>query len=188
MLVDGRVMGLPKNLRIDYEKTRALGNRQIVMKVGGRGAKSVRYIDPHATWRDHSHEYKRITRAKAMELAKSVGVTQDSSYISLDVRSESVPKPSTGRDNDTGSESDDSDDGVYDGRKKVDYRDIHGKSVYKEEDYDLLQTRSDQEEEGAESSMDVLIRRRMILDGELRKVSKGWWRNTSNEIVASEDT
>jgi hypothetical protein len=174
-IIDGRVVGLPKNLRIDYEKTRARGNRQIVMKVGARG-KAIRYIDPQATWRDFSHEYKRITRARAVELAKVIGVAyQDPSFIALDVRSGGDPKSSMKRDHDTESESDEGDDGMHhDGRKKVDYRDIHGKSVYKDEDDDLMQSKSDQEEEGAESLLDVLIRRRMMLDGELRRV-RNWY-------------
>lgn len=166
----GRVVGLPTQICIDFEKTRALGNRQIVTRVRKGGAKSARYIDPQATWRDYSHEYKRITRAKAAELAMSIGAgSQDPSYISLDIRIGGDQKPKVDRHNDSGSESDESDGETSNGTKKVDYRDIHGKSVYKEEDEDLLQSKSDQEEEGAESSLDVLIRRRMILDGELRK-------------------
>ncbi|KAF9985137.1 hypothetical protein BGZ65_011632 [Modicella reniformis] len=119
------------------------------------------------------HEYKRITRAKAVELARSAGVApQNPSYISLDIRSGGNQKPHVDRDHDKGSGNSDSDDGMYNGRKGVDYRDIHGKSVHKDEDEDLLQTMSDQEEEGAESLLDVLMRRRMILDNELRRDPK----------------
>src|SRR5690554_1675632 len=86
-LLGGRVLGLPNHWRIDYEKTRALGGKGIVMRIGGRSSKAVRYSDPHATWRDQSSEYKRISRAKAEKLASALDLArQDNSYISLDVR------------------------------------------------------------------------------------------------------
>ncbi|KAF9084160.1 hypothetical protein BGX23_010773 [Mortierella sp. AD031] len=172
----GRVMGLPNSMRIDYEKSRAMGNKALLMKTGGKGAKSVRYSDPHATWRDQSQEYKRISRANAEELARKLNLAQeDPSYISLDIRS----GPNKERKSED-SEEEDEEDEEYDGtaggsfnpRKTTNYRDIHGKSVYKDEDEDLLQTTSDQEEEGAESALDVLMRRRMMLDGDLRKDPK----------------
>ncbi|KAF8946659.1 hypothetical protein BGZ47_011731 [Haplosporangium gracile] len=172
----GRVMGLPSSLRIDYEKTKAIGNKGIVMRQGGRGQKSTRYSDPNATWRDQSQEYKRISRANAEELALRLNLAQeDPSYISLDMRSGPKKKRSLD-DNEDESEEDDEHNRRYGGsfnpRKTGNYRDIHGKSVYKEEDEDLLQTTSDQEEEGAESALDVLMRRRMMLDGDLRKDPK----------------
>ncbi|KAF9140954.1 hypothetical protein BGX30_005692 [Mortierella sp. GBA39] len=172
----GRVMGLSNTLRIDYEKTRAIGNKGIVMRQGGKGLKSTRYSDPNATWRDQSQEYKRISRANAEELALKLNLAQeDPSYISLDIRS----GPKTKRllhdseDESEGEDEDDRKDGrSFNPRKTANYRDIHGKSVYKEEDEDLLQTTSGQEEEGAESALDVLMRRRMMLDGDLRKDPK----------------
>ncbi|KAF9128452.1 hypothetical protein BGW39_005046 [Mortierella sp. 14UC] len=172
----GRVMGMSNSFRIDYEKTKAIGNKGLVMRQGGKGAKSMRYSDPNATWRDQSQEYKRISRANAEELALKLNLAQeDPSYISLDIRS--GPKKRQSLDD---SEEDDVDDDEYDGRsggtfnprKTANYRDIHGKSVHKDEDEDLLQTTSDQEEEGAESAFDVLMRRRMMLDGDLRKDPK----------------
>ncbi|KAF9980213.1 hypothetical protein BGZ79_006379, partial [Entomortierella chlamydospora] len=51
----GCVLGLPAHIRIDFEKTRATGDKVIVFKNGGggnRSSKITRYIDPHATWRD----------------------------------------------------------------------------------------------------------------------------------------
>lgn len=172
--IAGRVMGLSNNLRIDYEKTRAIGNKGIVMRQGGKGPKSARYSDPNATWRDQSQEYKRISRANAEELALKLNLAQeDPSYISLDIRSGPKMRRSL-HDSEDESEEEDYDDrkdgGSFNPRKTANYRDIHGKSVYKEEDEDLLQTTSDQEEEGAESALDVLMRRRMMLDGDLRKV------------------
>ena len=169
-------------MRIDFAKTRALGNRVIVMRTPGQGPKPARYIDPHATWRDQSHEYKRISRAKAEELAKSMDTTrQDPSFISLDIRSGTKKEQSDDSEDDEDSDNDDSNNRT----KKIDYRDIHGKTVHKEEDEDLLQTTSDQEEEGAESALDVLRRRRMMLDAELRKVRE--YRNVQNnsDIQAS---
>ncbi|KAF9584551.1 hypothetical protein BGW38_006059 [Lunasporangiospora selenospora] len=145
------------------------------MKIAGTGrqSKSVRYSDARATWRDRNYEYKRISRAKAEELARSRGVhPNEPDYISLDFRSFAERQ----RDRDeSGGESDSSEDSDMDseGRQKtVDYRDIHGKSVHKETDADLMQTTSDQEEEVAESIMDVLRRRRMMLDADLRKDPK----------------
>ncbi|GJJ73478.1 hypothetical protein EMPS_05836 [Entomortierella parvispora] len=164
---NGRVLGLPDSVKIDFEKSREIGFKQIVMRTGGRSSKSMRYSDNHATWRDQSHEYKRISRAKAEELARKLNLhLENSSYISLNVRPESSGKSDKKGDSDSDGES------LEESQKKVDYRDIHGKSVYKEEDEDLLQTTSDQEEECAESAMDVLIRRRMMLDAELRKDPK----------------
>jgi hypothetical protein len=168
-------MGLSNSLRIDYEKTRAIGNKGIVMRQGGKGVKSTRYSDPNATWRDQSQEYKRISKANAEELALKLNLAEeDPSYISLDIRSGSKKKRSL---DDSEDESEDDDDeherqdrGSFNPRKTANYRDIHGKSVYKDEDEDLLRTTSDQEEEGAESALDVLMRRRMMLDGDLRKV------------------
>ncbi|KAG0052575.1 hypothetical protein BGZ83_002400 [Gryganskiella cystojenkinii] len=172
---NGRVLGMPSDVRIDFEKSKAIGFKQIVMrgKGVGRSSKPTRYSDVHATWRDQSHEYKRISRAKAEQLARKLNLhLEDPSFISLNVRAE----PSSRHKSDKGKEGEDSSDNDSDGgetgRKKVDYRDIHGKSVYKDEDEDLLQTTSDQEEEGAESAMDVLIRRRSMLDAELRKNPK----------------
>ncbi|KAF9116677.1 hypothetical protein BGX27_000059 [Mortierella sp. AM989] len=171
----GRVLGLPGHLRIDFEKTRAIGNKAIVFRNGSggnRGSRTTRYIDLHATWRDRSQEYKRISRAKAEELAKTMNLAkEDSSYISLDIRLGGKAKKAEGSDIED-IESDSEDEKVSEKKKIIDYRDIHGKSVYKEEDEDLLQTTSDQEEEGAESALDVLMRRRMMLDGELRKDPK----------------
>jgi len=162
--VDGRVLGLPSHMKIDFEKSKEIGFRQIVMRTG-RSSKLVRYSDHHATWRDQSHEYKRISRAKAEELSRKLNLQlENPSYISLNVR----PEPS--RKSDKKGDSDSDNESVAESQKKADYRDIHGKSVYKEEDEDLLQTTSDQEEEGSESVMDVLIRRRTMLDAELRKV------------------
>ncbi|KAK3844755.1 MAG: NRDE-2, necessary for RNA interference-domain-containing protein [Linnemannia gamsii] len=172
----GRVMGLSNSLRIDYEKTRAIGNRGLVMRQGGMGAKSTRYSDPNATWRDQSQEFKRITRANAEELASKLNLEQeDPSFISLDIRLGSKKRRSL---EDSGDEDDDDNEydrragGSSNPRKTANYRDIHGKSVYKDEDEDLLQTTNDQEEEGAESALDVLMRRRMMLDGDLRKAPK----------------
>ncbi|KAI1319785.1 hypothetical protein EDD11_003170 [Mortierella claussenii] len=167
----GRVLGMPSNMRIDYEKTRAQGGKVLVFRTNGKGAKSTRYIDPHATWRDKSQEYKRISRAKAEEFARSLSLArEDPSFISLDIRS-GTRLASTRKNGSEGSDSGSNDDRIHrvGRKKKVDYRDIHGKSVYKEEDADLLQTTSDQEEEGSESTLDVLMRRRMMLDAELRK-------------------
>lgn len=160
---------MPRDTRIDFEKSREIGFRQIVMRTGGRSSKPKRYSDPHATWRDQSHEYKRISRAKAEDLARKLNLhLQDPSFISLNFRSDATKK---NLDNKGESDSDsDEDNSAADRQKKVDYRDIHGKSVHKEEDEDLLQTTSDQEEEGAESAMDVFIRRRTMLDAELRTV------------------
>ncbi|KAG0356101.1 hypothetical protein BGZ54_000844 [Gamsiella multidivaricata] len=170
--VAGRVLGLPRSMRIDFEKTRALGNKGIVMRTSGRSTKPARYSDLHATWRDQSHEYKRITRAKAEELAMAMNIArEDPSFISLDVRLQNRQDDLSISD-DSEPERSDSEDGTFDSRRKLDYRDIHGKSVHKDEDEDLLQTTSDQEEEGAESALDVLRRRRMMLDGELRKNPK----------------
>lgn len=153
-------------MKIDFEKSREIGFKHIVMRTG-RSSKSIRYSDNQATWRDQSHEYKRISRAKAEELAKKLDLhLENPSYISLNVRPESSRKSDRKGDSDSDGES------TVETQTKVDYRDIHGKSVYKEEDEDLLQTTSDQEEEGAESAMDVLIRRRTMLDAELRKVRK----------------
>ncbi|KAF9285695.1 hypothetical protein BGZ88_009449 [Linnemannia elongata] len=172
----GRVMGLSNTLRIDYEKTRAIGNKGIVMRQGGKGPKPTRYSDPNATWRDQSQEYKRISRANAEELALKLNLAQeDPSYISLDIRSGPKTKRSLhdSEDESEGEDEDDRKDGrSFNPRRTANYRDIHGKSVYKEEDEDLLQTTSDQEEEGAESTLDVLMRRRMMLDGDLRKDPK----------------
>ncbi|KAF9369970.1 hypothetical protein BGX21_005736, partial [Mortierella sp. AD011] len=84
-----------------------------------------------------------------------------------DVRIGNKSKPAD--DSDSEDPESNSEEDKATGKKKIDYRDIHGKSVYKEDDEDLLQTTSDQEEEGAESAFDVLMRRRMMLDGELRK-------------------
>ncbi|KAG0277084.1 hypothetical protein BGZ95_006543 [Linnemannia exigua] len=187
----GRVMGLSNSLRIDYEKTKAIGNKGLVMRQGGRSAKSTRYSDPNATWRDQSQEYKRISRANAEELASKLNLTQeDPSFISLDIRS--GVKKRRSQENSDDEDDDDNDDeydrrdgGSFNPRKTANYRDIHGKSVYKDEDEDLLQTTSDQEEEGAESALDVLMRRRMMLDGDLRKdpkQPKKWL-----EFVAVED-
>ncbi|KAF9207642.1 hypothetical protein BGZ49_010829 [Haplosporangium sp. Z 27] len=170
----GRVLGLPGNIRIDFEKTRAIGDKAIILRDGGgggKGSKSTRYIDPHAIWRDRSQEYKRISRTKAEELARMMNLAkEDPSFISLDVRLGT--KPQTHDKSDSEDIESDSGDDKATVKKKVDYRDIHGKSVHKEDDEDLLQTTSDQEEEGAESAFDVLMRRRMMLDGELRKDPK----------------
>ncbi|KAF9304381.1 hypothetical protein BGZ74_001682 [Mortierella antarctica] len=161
----GRVLGCPPHWRIDYAQTKANGGL-IVMREGWRSSKVKRYTDPNATWKDRSQEYRRITRAKAEELAKTLNLDQeDPAYISLDIRK----APSKERVSDDESESDDD---VVMGSKSVDYRDIHGKSVYKDQDEDLLQTTSDQEEEGAESALDALQRRRTVLDAELRKEPK----------------
>ncbi|KAG0287406.1 hypothetical protein BGZ96_008662 [Linnemannia gamsii] len=173
----GRVMGLSNSLRIDYDKTRAIGNKGIVMRQGGKGSKSTRYSDPNATWRDQSQEYKRISRANAEELALKLNLAQeDPSYIALDIRSGPKKKRSLDNSEDESEEEDDELDrqerGSFNPRKTANYRDIHGKSVYKDEDDDLLRTTSDQEEEGAESALDVLMRRRMMLDGDLRKDAK----------------
>ncbi|KAF9411003.1 hypothetical protein BGZ94_001464 [Podila epigama] len=167
----GRVLGLPSTLRIDYEATRSIGSKAIVMREGPKSTKAQRYTDPNATWKDRSHEYKRITRAKAEELARTLGLqNEDPSYISLDIR-KAPNKDDIEGNYDDASESSDEDMGA-DGYKAVDYRDIHGKSVHKDQDDDLLQTTSDQEEEGAESSLDVLTRRRSALDADLRKNPK----------------
>ncbi|KAF9322769.1 hypothetical protein BG006_002071 [Podila minutissima] len=162
---NGRVLGCPPHWRIDYAQTKANGGL-IVMREGRRSSKVKRYTDPNATWKDRSQEYRRITRAKAEELAKTLNLDQeDPAYISLDIRK----APSKERVSNDESESDDD---VVMGSKSVDYRDIHGKSVYKDQDEDLLQTTSDQEEEGAESALDALQRRRTVLDAELRKEPK----------------
>ncbi|KAF9151133.1 hypothetical protein BGX20_005487, partial [Mortierella sp. AD010] len=151
--------------------TRATGGKAIVFRNSGgdnRSSKITQYIDPHATWRDRSQEYKRISRTKAEELARTMNlVNEDPSFISLDVRIGNKSKPAD--DSDSEDPESNSEEDKATGKKKIDYRDIHGKSVYKEDDEDLLQTTSDQEEEGAESAFDVLMRRRMMLDGELRK-------------------
>ncbi|KAG0322542.1 hypothetical protein BGZ99_003258 [Dissophora globulifera] len=172
---DGRVIGLPGHERIDFAKTRALGGRTILMRVPGQEPRALRYSDPNATWRDKSQEYRRITRAKAEELARTLDTSrQDPSFIPLDIRS-GVKKHGPSSDSDDSEDEidrDDEDEDMVERKKKVDYRDIHGKSVHKDEDEDLLQTISDQEEEGAESALDVLKRRKMMLDGELRKDSK----------------
>ncbi|KAF9024678.1 hypothetical protein BGZ52_010549 [Haplosporangium bisporale] len=161
----GRVLGCPPHWRIDYAQTKANGGL-IVMREGRMPSKVKRYTDPNATWKDRSQEYRRITRAKAEELAKTLGLDQeDPAYISLDIRK----APTKDRDSDSESESDS--DIIMSG-KSVDYRDIHGKSVYKDQDDDLMQTTSDQEEEGAESALDALQRRRTLLDAELRKEPK----------------
>ncbi|KAF9914211.1 hypothetical protein BX616_008751 [Lobosporangium transversale] len=172
----GRVLGMPSDILIDYEKTKAQGGKFIVFKTKKKSTKTKRYVDPHATWRDQSKEYKRISRAKAEELAKlSNIVCEDSSFISLDIRSRSSKRlhssDRSDSENTSGEIDSDNELGIS-GKKKVDYRDIHGKSVYKEEDEDLMQTTSDQEEEGAESALDVLRRRRMMVDAELRKDPK----------------
>ena len=134
------------------------------MREGRMSSKVKRYTDPNATWKDRSQEYRRITRAKAEELAKTLGLDQeDPAYISLDIRKASAKDHDS--DDENGSDGD-----VVMGSKPVDYRDIHGKSVYKDQDDDLMQTTSDQEEEGAESALDSLQRRRALLDAELRKV------------------
>lgn len=157
------MLGCPPHWRIDYVQTKASGGL-IVMHEGRMSSKVKRYTDPNATWKDRSQEYRRITRAKAEELAKTLGLDQeDPSYISLDIRK----APTKERVSD---DEGDSDGDVVTGSKPVDYRDIHGKSVYKDQDEDLLQTTSDQEEEGAESALDALQRRRIILDADLRKV------------------
>ncbi|KAF9391714.1 hypothetical protein CPC16_004014 [Podila verticillata] len=161
----GRVLGCPPHWRIDYAQTKANGGL-IVMREGRMSSKVKRYTDPNATWKDRSQEYRRITRAKAEELAKTLGLDQeDPAYISLDIRK----APTKDRDSDSESESD---SGMVMSGKSVDYRDIHGKSVYKDQDDDLMQTTSDQEEEGAESALDALQRRRTLLDAELRKEPK----------------
>jgi hypothetical protein len=167
---------MPRDTRIDFEKSREIGFKQIVMRSGGRSSKPKRYSDPHATWRDQSHEYKRISRAKAEDLARKMNLhLQDPSFISLNFRSDATKKKLDNKgENDSGSDEDD----LVAERQKVDYRDIHGKSVYKEDDEDLLQTTSDQEEEGAESAMDVLMRRRTMLDAELRTVRLNLKMNT----------
>ncbi|KAG0039182.1 hypothetical protein BGZ82_009333 [Podila clonocystis] len=158
----GRVLGYPPHWRIDYAQTKANGGL-IVMREGRMFSKAMRYTDLNATWKDRSQEYRRITRAKAEELAKTLGLDQeDPAYISLDIRK--VPTNEHVCDDESDSDSD-----VLMGSKPVDYRDIHGKSVYKEQDEDLLQTTSDQEEEGAESALDALQRRRTTLDADLRK-------------------
>ncbi|KAF9182967.1 hypothetical protein BGZ51_004338 [Haplosporangium sp. Z 767] len=178
----GRVLGLPNHWRIDYEKTRALGGKGIVMRIGGRGSKAVRYSDPNATWRDQSSEYKRISRAKAEKLASTLDLArQDNSYIPLDIRAKSKQTHADESDE----EEQDADHNAVDRPKVVDFRDIHGKSVYKDEDEDLLQTTSDQEEEGAESALEVLIRRRVLLDSQLRKDPKQ--PNKWLEYIAVED-
>ncbi|KAF9438864.1 hypothetical protein BGZ76_003889 [Entomortierella beljakovae] len=168
----GRILGVPSFIRIDFEKTRAAGNKAIVLRDTRNGSrhKSIRYADPHATWKDRSQEYKRISRAKAEEVARTLNLEkEDPSFISLNIKLGTKSKDS----NESESEEQESDSDTDNAQgKKVDYRDIHGKSVYKEEDEDLLQTTSDREEEGAESAFDVLMRRRMILDGELRKDPK----------------
>ncbi|KAG0025726.1 hypothetical protein BGZ81_006946 [Podila clonocystis] len=158
----GRVLGYPPHWRIDYAQTKANGGL-IVMREGRMSSKIMRYTDLNATWKDRSQEYRRITRAKAEELAKTLGLDQeDPAYISLDIRK--APTNEHVRDDES-----DSDGDVVMGSKPVDYRDIHGKSVYKDQDEDLLQTTSDQEEEGAESALDALQRRRTSLDADLRK-------------------
>lgn len=157
------MLGCPPHWRIDYAQTKANGGL-IVMREGRMTSKVKRYTDPNATWKDRSQEYRRITRAKAEELAKTLGLGQeDPAYISLDIRK--APTKDRDSDNESGSDSD-----VVMGSRPVDYRDIHGKSVYKDQDDDLMQTTSDQEEEGAESALDALQRRRTLLDAELRKV------------------
>jgi hypothetical protein len=156
-------LGCPPHWRIDYAQTKANGG-VIAMREGRMSSKVKRYTDPNATWKDRSQEYRRITRAKAEELAKTLGLDQeDPAYISLDIRK--APAKDHHSDDENGSDGD-----VVMGSKPVDYRDIHGKSVYKDQDDDLMQTTSDQEEEGAESALDSLQRRRALLDAELRKV------------------
>ncbi|KAG0337366.1 hypothetical protein BG004_007671 [Podila humilis] len=176
----GRVLGLPSHMRIDYERTRALGSAMIVMRDGPKYRKAQRYTDLNLNWRDRSYEYKRITRAKAEELARTLGHAQeDPSFISLDIRKNTVQnQPSSDE------EMEDT-EGISGGDKSTDYRDIHGKSVYKDQDEDLLQTTSDQEEEGAESALDTLRRRRVALDAELHKDPK----NPHNwlEFISIED-
>ncbi|KAF9998676.1 hypothetical protein BGZ79_007656, partial [Entomortierella chlamydospora] len=168
------VVGVQIANGVDFEMIRATDDKVIVFKNGGdngRGSKVTQYIDPHATWRDQSQEYKRISRAKAEELARTMNLAnEDPSFISLDVRIGSKSKPANDSDSEDSESNSEEDKAI--GKKKIDYRDIHGKSVYKEDDEDLLQTTSDQEEEGAESAFDVLMRRRMMLDGELRKDPK----------------
>ncbi|CAO3567664.1 unnamed protein product [Mortierella alpina] len=166
----GRVLGLPSHMRIDYEKTRMNGGREIFITEGGRRSKPPRYSDPNATWRDGSRDIKRITKAKAEELARSLQHKhENSSYISLDVRAGTTDQssPNGVRDQD---ESDDDYD--LESKKKIDYRDIYGMTVHKDADEDLLQTTDEQEIEGAESTLNALMRRRTMLDGELRKDPK----------------
>ncbi|KAG0208757.1 hypothetical protein BGX28_000378 [Mortierella sp. GBA30] len=180
----GRVLGMSNHMRIDYEKSRAIGNREIVMTTGGRRSKSVRYIDPHATWRDRSHEYKRLTRAKAQEIALSLHLDrEDPTFIPLDMRVGS--RKATPESDIEDQDEDEDEDYDFEGKKKLDYRDIHGMSVYKEEDEDLLQTTSDQEEVGAESALEVLMRRRTMLDDQLRQDPKQ--PETWLEFIAVED-
>ncbi|KAF9932655.1 hypothetical protein FBU30_007652 [Linnemannia zychae] len=174
----GHVLGLPNSLRIDYEKTKAIGKgKGLVMKQSGKSStKSTRYLDPNVAWRNHSQEYKRISRANAEERARKLNLGhEDPSYISLDIRTGPKKKQtleSSDEEDSAEDEYDGRDGGSFNPRKKENYRDIHGKSVYKEEDEDLLQTTSDQEEEGAESALDALMRRRMMLDNDLRKDPK----------------
>ncbi|KAF9962992.1 hypothetical protein BGZ70_007734 [Mortierella alpina] len=166
----GRVLGLPSHMRIDYEKTRANGGREIFMTEGGRRSKPPRYSDPSATWRDGSRDIKRITKAKAEELARALQHKhENSSYISLDVRD-----GTTDRSSPSGVQDQDESEADYnlESKKKIDYRDIHGMTVHKDADEDLLQTTDEQEIEGAESTLNALMRRRTMLDGELRKDPK----------------
>lgn len=154
-------------MRIDYEKTRANGSREIFMTEGGRKSKPARYSDPNATWGDGSRDIKRITRAKAEELARSLQLKRENpSYISLDVRAGATGQSQSG----VLDQDDIEDESDVESKRKVDYRDIHGMSVQKDADADLLQTTQEQEEEGAESTLNALMRRRTMLDGELRKV------------------
>ncbi|KAF9957415.1 hypothetical protein BGZ72_001840 [Mortierella alpina] len=154
----------------DYEKTRANGSREIYMTEGGRRSKPARYSDPNATWRDASRDIKRITKAKAEELARSLqNQPENPLYISLDVRAGTTGRSSQ---SDMQDQDDSEDDYDSESKKKVDYRDIHGMSVHKDADEDLLQTTNEQEQEGAESTLSALMRRRTMLDSELRKDPK----------------
>ncbi|KAF9984571.1 hypothetical protein BGZ75_003870 [Mortierella antarctica] len=166
----GRVLGLPRHMRIDYEKTRANGSREIFMTEGSQKSKPARYSDPNATWRDGSRDIKRITKAKAEELARSLQHKHENpAYISLDVRAGATGRSSHSSEQDQDDGEDDYDD---ESKKKADYRDIHGMSVHKDADKDLLQTTDEQENENAESVLNALMRRRTMLDGELRKEPK----------------
>ncbi|KAF9572315.1 hypothetical protein EC968_010039 [Mortierella alpina] len=166
----GRVLGMPSHMRIDYEKTRANGSREIFMTEGGRRSKPARYSDPNATWRDGSRDIKRITRAKAEELARLLQHKHENpSYISLDIRTGAAGRSSQSEEHD---EDDSEDDYGLESKAKTDYRDIHGMSVHRDVDEDLLQTTDEQEKEGVESTLNVLMRRRTMLDSELRKDPK----------------